>query len=428
VDHADLRAAFARRLSAMYAAEVPAYGTLVEASRAVNADVAASLGTAAERLGSLDRVTEERHGAVRVGSVAELRQAAQVFAGFGMEPVGFYDLRDARGAIPVVSTGFRAVDPESLARSPFRMFCSLLEPADRRFFTAGLAAEVEAFVGARTLFPEELLSLAAWSEREGGLSGEAADRYLDLATQAFALSHDPVDKAWYDRLSEVSSVAADIAGVATTHLNHLTPRVLDIDALYARLSGMGVEMIDRIQGPPRWGGPDVLLRQTSFRALAEPRRFRLPDGAVVDGDLKVRFGEVECRGIALTPAGMDLYHSLVGADADAWQAKVPGTEEGLRQAGLAWFTYEGRKGASETLDAAIASGSVVATPVVYEDFLPRSAAGIFRSNLTGSGSRSDDEQGVHRDRRWLSAALERTVHDPQELYAAQQAASLAALS
>ena len=32
----------------------------------------------------------------------------------------------------------------------------------------------------------------------------------------------------------MSAVAADIAGVTTTHINHLTPRVLDIDELYAR--------------------------------------------------------------------------------------------------------------------------------------------------------------------------------------------------
>ena len=59
-------------------------------------------------------------------------------------------------------------------------------------------------------------------------------------------------------------------------------------------------MIDTIQGPPRWAGPDVLLRQTSFRALAEPRRFRDSEGTVTEGSLRVRFGEVEARGVALT--------------------------------------------------------------------------------------------------------------------------------
>jgi len=39
-------------------------------------------------------------------------------------------------------------------------------------------------------------------------------------------------------------------------------------------------MIDGIQGSPRWDELDVLLRQTSFRALAEPRPFRRADGSV----------------------------------------------------------------------------------------------------------------------------------------------------
>ena len=63
VDTHGLRAAFARSLSAMYGREVPAYTTLVDASTAVNTDhVAAHPGTA-ERLGRIDRVTAERHGA-----------------------------------------------------------------------------------------------------------------------------------------------------------------------------------------------------------------------------------------------------------------------------------------------------------------------------------------------------------------------------
>ena len=49
---------------------------------------------------------------------------------------------------------------------------------------------------------------------------------------SFALSADPVDNAWYETWRSVSAVAADIGGVRTTHINHLTPRVLDIDELY----------------------------------------------------------------------------------------------------------------------------------------------------------------------------------------------------
>ena len=70
-------------------------------------------------------------------------------------------------------------------------------------------------------------------------------------------------------------------------------------------------MIDAIQGPPRSDGADVLLRQTSFRALDEQRLFREADGTVASGTLRVRFGEVESRGVALTPSGRDRYDAAM---------------------------------------------------------------------------------------------------------------------
>ena len=51
-----------------------------------------------------------------------------------MYPVGFYDLRDAASPVPVVSTAFRPVDDDELARNPFRVFTSMLATGDRRFF------------------------------------------------------------------------------------------------------------------------------------------------------------------------------------------------------------------------------------------------------------------------------------------------------
>ena len=53
-------------------------------------------------------MTAERHGAIRVGSVSELADAADLFAAFGMYPVGFYDLRPTHA--------------DQLARNPFRVF------------------------------------------------------------------------------------------------------------------------------------------------------------------------------------------------------------------------------------------------------------------------------------------------------------------
>jgi uncharacterized glyoxalase superfamily metalloenzyme YdcJ len=111
-----LRAEFAVRLAALYGAEVPAYNTLVEVSKEVNSDFVKANGADAERLGSIERVTAERHGAIRVGSPTELAQVARIFAGFGMHAVGFYDLRDAsKSSVPVVSTRFA---PSKLTSSP----------------------------------------------------------------------------------------------------------------------------------------------------------------------------------------------------------------------------------------------------------------------------------------------------------------------
>jgi uncharacterized glyoxalase superfamily metalloenzyme YdcJ len=430
----ELRARFAVRLAELYGREVPAYTTLVGVSREVNADVARRRGDAAARLGSIDRVTAERHGAIRVGSPRELAGVARVFAAFGMAPVGFYDLRDAAGSsVPVVSTAFRPVAAQELARNPFRVFTSMLTVDDPRFFDAATRARLQEFLGARRLFGPELLELADGAAAAGGLDEPDAERLLGLATGAFRLSDAPIDRDWYDHLSRISAVAADIGGVPTTHLNHLTPRVLDIDDLYDRMTARGVEMIEEIQGPPGWEGPDVLLRQTSFRALAEGRTFRHADGSIRRGELRVRFGEVEQRGIALTPAGRELYDACLGeVDArradpaehrprvdvarDVWRERMPRTERELAARGLAYFTY--RPGPD---------GALVAEPIVYEDFLPRSAAGIFRSNLTDAGTRDDEQAGTAYDLDRLAEAVGRPIHDPFDLYAAQQAASLAAV-
>jgi uncharacterized glyoxalase superfamily metalloenzyme YdcJ len=242
-------------------------------------------------------------------------------------------------------------------------------------------------------------------------------------------------------------VAADIGGVESTHINHLTPRVLDIDELYSRMKSRGIEMIKEVQGPPRWRGPDVLLRQTSFRALAEPRRFREPDGSISTGELRVRFGEVEARGIALTPSGRDLYDRLVArvdeslvydpslprqdAAEQVWEQGLPDSEVELARRDLAFFTYrinrdrprDGREPPPD-LTGLIDGNWVVAEPVVYEDFLPRSAAGIFSSNLTEKGSVDSSQGGTDRDLGWLADVIGRAVNIPEEIYAAQREESL----
>ena len=75
---------------------------------------------------------------------------------------------------------------------------------------------------------------------------------------------------------------------------------------------------------------------------------------------------------------------------------------------------------SETVIGELAT----ATPIVYEDFLPVSAAGIFQSNLGGGEQRAYD---AHANQDAFEAALGAKIHDPFALYQQAQDASIAAL-
>ena len=79
---------------------------------------------------------------------------------------------------------------------------------------------------------------------------------------------------------------------------------------------------------------------------------------------------------------------------------LPATERDLCLEGLGFFAFgvdelvaaghvtPGQSAAMERNDltALVESGVPHPEPIVYEDFLPRSAAGIFASNLTDGGS------------------------------------------
>ncbi|OUS94010.1 2-oxoadipate dioxygenase/decarboxylase family protein [Rhodococcus sp. NCIMB 12038] len=362
----ELRARFARALGAAYGRTVPAYVTLVEVADEVNADFAARNPAEAERRGGLARITVERHGAIHLGGPTELRQAAILFSGFGMHPVGCYDRRDAPEPAPVVSMVFRPVDPIELARNPFGMLASMLTTADRRFFDSDLQHRLENVLAARTVFPTELLHLAALATEEGGLTAPTAERFVALAATAFAPSDTAADRSWLSALERVAPVAADLGGRTGVRVVHLAPRVFDLDELCRRSARHGLRTIDGTDRP-RAGDPDVLVRRVSFGAAGTP------GGVLV----------AESRGIALTPEGRALY-ATHGAD------ECPQTEAELETGGLAYFTHR-RTGDGH-----------VAEPILYEDFPPMPV----------------DSGPDHLP--WLSETLGRAVHDPFTLYRQQQ--------
>lgn len=418
----EIRSRFSAALSAMYRAEVPQYGELLTLVADVNADVLRRDDEAARRLaasGDLARLSEERHGAIRVGTAEELATIARAFAVMGMQPVSYYNLAPA--GVPVHSTAFRPVEPEALRRNPFRVFCSLLRL--ELIEDAVLRAEAAETLARRDIFTAGARELIDAAERDGGLDEAQADRFVDELLETFRWHAEAtVDAPTYARLVGAHRLIADVVSFKGPHINHLTPRTLDIDAAQAAMPARGIAPKETIEGPPARACP-ILLRQTSFKALEEPIAFPSGDGSTA-GVHTARFGEIEQRGAALTPAGRALYDAAL---ASKNFSALPDNWSALRRQGLAWFRYGADLKAAATqdddLEGLISAGAVTAEPITYEDFLPVSAAGIFQSNL-GSEAR-DSGYAADPAKAEFEQALGRPVLDEMALYQAEQDASLA---
>ena len=418
----EIRSRFSAALSAMYRAEVPQYGELLTLVADVNAEVLRRDDEAARRLaasGDLARLSEERHGAIRVGTTEELATIARAFAVMGMQPVSYYNLAPA--GVPVHSTAFRPVESEALRRNPFRVFCSLLRL--ELIEDAVLRAEAAETLARRDIFTAGARELIDAAERDGGLDEAQADRFVDELLETFRWHAEAtVDAPTYARLVGAHRLIADVVSFKGPHINHLTPRTLDIDAAQAAMPARGIAPKETIEGPPARACP-ILLRQTSFKALEEPIAFPSSDGSTA-GVHTARFGEIEQRGAALTPAGRALYDAAL---ASKNFSALPDNWSALRRQGLAWFRYGADLKAAATqdddLEGLISAGAVTAEPITYEDFLPVSAAGIFQSNL-GSEAR-DSGYAADPAKAEFEQALGRPVLDEMALYQAEQDASLA---
>jgi uncharacterized glyoxalase superfamily metalloenzyme YdcJ len=74
-----------------------------------------------------------------------------------------------------------------------------------------------------------------------------------------------------------------------------------------------------------------------------------------------------------------------------------------------------------TLEALIAAGHVDVEPLVYEDFLPVSAAGIFQSNL---GDAAQSHYAATSNQAEFETALGRQTIDELKLYGETQQRSM----
>ncbi|RBI47560.1 DUF1338 domain-containing protein, partial [Xanthomonas oryzae pv. oryzae] len=294
-----IRSWFAQAMSDMYRSEVPLYGDLMSLVAQVNAQTLQADPALAARLQRNDeraRLDLERHGAIRVGTAAELATLRRLFAVMGMHPVGYYDLSVA--GVPVHSTAFRPIDEAALSANPFRVFTSLLRL--ELIEDATLRAQAEQILQQRQIFTAGVLQLIERYEQQGGLDADQARQFVAEALETFRWHGDAtVSLPTYRALSQAHKLIADVVSFHGPHINHLTPRTLDIDAAQEQMQRARIDAKAVIEGPPRRRVP-ILLRQTSFKALEEAVRFVGDDGQPEHGTHTARFGEIEQRGLALT--------------------------------------------------------------------------------------------------------------------------------
>ena len=404
-----IRNRFSTIMSDMYKDEVPLYGELLNLVNDINDNVLSEANEIKEQLantGEITRLNMERHGAIRLGKPYELFTMRRLFKVMGMFPVGYYDLASA--GVPVHSTAFRATENTTLNQAPFRVFTSLLrlDLIDDNH----LRNNIETILENRQIFTEKVLLLIDKSEKEGGLLQEDAEIFVQEALETFRW-HDTatVDYEMYKALLGQHRLIADVVAFKGPHINHLTPRTLDIDKVQASMEARNIPPKDNIEGPPTRKCP-ILLRQTSFKALTEKVTFKDNDGNIKTGEHKARFGEIEQRGVALTQKGQDLYNVLLGKTRKAIGGsptaentseynqllienfkEIPDSYDELQSKELAYFHYfttpkikniqKGKTFTKVDVNQLLEDGYLTIEPMVYEDFLPVSAAGIFASNL-----------------------------------------------
>lgn len=229
----------------------------------------------------------------------------------------------------------------------------------------------------------------------------------------------------------------------------LISRLKQADLALTSLKHAGFK--DFTEGPSE--DTPILLRQDAYKALTEPVRFRNADGSEAEASHTARFGEIEQRFYATTPAGRELYDACLAQaeaarekdptlpkrDIDAYErayaapfVPFPKTLRGLIEGGFVHGRFRAtehgkanRHSISTTdLNELVRLDFVRAEGLRYEDFLPVSAAGIFASNLNQYGTRSTAAVRPTYTRKTLEDVMGKRIVDAAAVYRAIEARSI----
>lgn len=456
-DENTLRSRFCHALSEMYKSEVPLYGDLIDVvwdadaktvqnSQNIEGDCSINPD---DILPARHRV--ERHGAIRLGTAHELATIRRMFAVMGMHPVGYYDLSLA--GFPMHATAFRPNTQEALDKNPFRVFTTVLR---MELLTEESRKLAQKALEQRNIFTPRLLALLNIAESQGFLTPDQCTELISNGLETFRWhSKATVTLEEYEQLKAEHPLIADVVSFSSSHINHLTPRTIDIDLVQQLMLDHGMPVKDRIEGPPKRSCP-ILLRQTSFKALEETVYFRDPSGSYVKGSHTARFGEVEQRGYALTREGRQLYDRILnGVNADAAKKglkgkaydtlleerfkEFPDSLSELHDLRLGYFTYRLTPMSDQLVNESVLSEEQLPPislqdllnkqilsyeAITYEDFLPLSAGGIFNSNLGGVSQSKQLIMSADPDLDGFQRLLGACVADEFHLYAEMQQKSL----
>lgn len=282
--------------------------------------------------------------------------------------------------------------------------------------------------------------------------------FRQRATAALGRLAKVADRHWmrlhFKHLSHAEIDSYQMGTVSVADIAHL------VDGLVATFKGADYQLSalkhsgykDFTEGPSE--DTPILLRQDAYKALTEAVEFLETDGSTVAATHTARFGEIEERGYACTPAGRKLYDECLAKadtvrDADpglalrdfaaydigfaAPFAPFPKTLPELLRGGFVYGRFAptpqgvtaAKSGLISTTDLLelVERGFAQCEGLRYEDFLPVSAAGIFASNLNQYGTKSSAAVKPTYSQKQLEEIMGRPVIDATVVYAAIDAAS-----
>jgi Domain of unknown function (DUF1338) len=227
------------------------------------------------------------HGAVRTVSLAGMgglpagqEAITRILRPLGYVLNGVYPLERLR----MTGRSHAQADyPEDIAQ----FFISELHP--ERFSAAFLAAVQRVTATSKDPVTPEAVALLEEVESESSLSPDDAAKLLPILVSVFERQHDDPVLADYETLLAESPEMAWISTEGNA-FNHATDRVADVDQLAAEQKALGQPMKAAVET-----SQSGRVRQTAFLAARVRRKFRGPDGTLVEKEVPGSFYEFITR-------------------------------------------------------------------------------------------------------------------------------------